>query len=102
MNSTAYYVHCTPLTSRNRRVAVMSRQLTVFTFVTLLSLASSALADGKLLAVNVYPPDIRLNTKADLQRFVVVATRDDGVTLDVTSTAKVKFADPKLCRLENS
>ena len=38
--------------------------------------------------VNVYPPDINLSTKADLQRFIVVATRDDGVTLDVTSAGR--------------
>ena len=41
----------------------------------------------KIIAVNVYPPDINLSTKLDSQRFLVVATREDGVTLDVTQLA---------------
>ena len=70
--------------------------------VATLALATTALAEPQITAVNVYPPDINLNTKADLQRFVVVATRDDGVTLDVTGQAAVKLVDPSLCRLESN
>src|SRR5688500_785695 len=67
-----------------------------------LMLAAAAAADGKITGVQVYPPDIHLSTKADLQRIIVVATRDDGVTLDVTAAAKVELADSKLCRLDKN
>jgi hypothetical protein len=67
-----------------------------------LTLATAALADGKITGINVYPPDIELSTSEDLQRFIVVATRDDGVTLDVTNEAKLTLADPKLCQLEKN
>lgn len=70
--------------------------------LTTFALAATALAAGPLNSVAVYPPDINLNTKADLQRFIIVATREDGVTLDVTAQADIKLADPKLCRLENN
>ncbi len=49
--------------------------------------------EPKLTALNIYPPEINLQTKEDLQRYIVVATRSDGVTLDVTSQAEVKLAD---------
>ena len=62
--------------------------------------ASAAWAEPKLTALHVYPPDINLNTKADLQKFVVVATRDDGVTLDVTKQAAVKLVDASLCKVD--
>src|SRR5690349_19495943 len=63
---------------------------------------TAALAEDKLASLAVYPADINLNTKADSQRFIVVATRDDGVTLDVTNQATAKLADAKLCRLDKS
>src|SRR5204863_6371485 len=59
-------------------------------------------ADGRVTTLAVYPPDISLTTKADSQRFIVVATRDDGVTLDVTTQAAAKLVDSKLCRLDKS
>lgn len=48
----------------------------------------------------VYPPDIQLTTKADRQSFVVVATRSDEVTLDVTAEAQAAVADPNCAKLE--
>jgi hypothetical protein len=74
----------------------------VLAIATALALAAPAWAEGKIASVNVYPPEINLNSRLDLQRFIVVATRDDGVTLDVTGQAAVKLADPKLCRLDKS
>lgn len=65
-----------------------------------LMLAGTALAEPKVASIAVYPPDVQLNTKADLQRFVVVATRDDGVTLDVTAQASVKLAAEGIARLD--
>lgn len=73
-------------------------------FVALLSLiaASAAYAEPKVTALNVYPPDINLQTKQDLQRFIVVATRDDGVTLDVTGQCTVKIAAANLVRQDKN
>jgi len=67
-----------------------------------LALSTTALADGQITSVTVYPPDINLNTKSDLARFIVVATRSDGVTLDVTGQAAVKLVDGKLCQLNKN
>src|SRR5262245_40922524 len=67
-----------------------------------LALATTAWADPAITTLNVYPPDISLNTKLDLQRFIVVATRDDGVTLDVTGQAALKLVDAKLCRIDKN
>ena len=71
-------------------------------FLAMLALAATAHAEPAITAINVYPPDISLNSKADLQRFIVVATRDDGVTLDVTAQAAAKLVDANLCRLDKS
>jgi hypothetical protein len=75
-----------------------------FLFALLLSvgIVSPALAEPAITALNVYPPDINLNTKNDLQRFVVVATRDDGVTLDVTGASAIKLVDSNLARLDKN
>ena len=64
--------------------------------------ASVASADTTIVDVQVYPPDVHLSTKVDLQRFIVVATRKDGVTLDVTAAASVKVVDPNLCKLDKN
>nr|WP_236262072.1 DUF1549 domain-containing protein [Pirellula staleyi] len=64
--------------------------------------ASVAIADTTIVDVQVYPPDVHLSTKVDLQRFIVVATRKDGVTLDVTAAASVKVVDPNLCKLDKN
>jgi hypothetical protein len=51
-------------------------------------------------SISVYPPDISLETKLDSQRFIVVAARDDGVTLDVTKEASVRLANAQVARLD--
>lgn len=71
-----------------------------FALVLCLSLASHANAQTKVASIAVYPADIQLNTKADLQRVIVVATRDDGVTLDVTAQAQVKLAQEGIAKLD--
>jgi hypothetical protein len=63
---------------------------------------SATWAEPSITKLDVYPPDINLATKADLQRYVVVATRDDGVTLDVTAQSAVKLVDSGLCRHEKN
>jgi len=71
-------------------------------WVLVLGWMGPSLAEEKLVQLAVYPPDIHLRTAADSQRFIVVATRDDGVTLDVTASAEVRLADEKLCRREGN
>src|SRR5688572_15946767 len=66
----------------------------------LLSAPNFALAEAKIPGINVYPPDVKVNTKLDRQRFIVVAKRDDGVTLDVTKQATAKLADATFAKLE--
>ncbi len=63
--------------------------------------AGVASAQSNLTGIQVYPPDINLSTKLDLQRFIVVASRADGVTIDVTKMATAKLANPAFARLDN-
>lgn len=63
-------------------------------------LAGPAASAAELTRIDVYPPDIQLNTNRDFQRLIVVATRDDGVTTDVTHAAAIRLADPALARLD--
>lgn len=53
-------------------------------------------------SLTVYPPQISLATNNDYQNVVVVATRADGVTTDVTSKAELKLADGKLAKLDGT
>jgi hypothetical protein len=80
----------------------MQKHSLAFSLLALSLLTTAASAQQKFTSLNVYPPDVHLSTKQDLQRFVVVATRDDGVTLDVTAQATIKLADDKLCKLDKS
>jgi len=52
--------------------------------------------------IDVYPPNVHLSNSLDRQPFVVVATRNDGVTEDVTGRAKAVLKDMKLARLEKN
>jgi len=65
-----------------------------------LGLTTTAAWAANVTRIDVYPPDVHLNTKLDFQRLIVVATRDDGVTLDVTTAAAVRLADPAPARLD--
>jgi hypothetical protein len=65
------------------------------------AMAAPEAASTAVVKMEVFPPDVNLNTKRDWQKFIVVATRSDGVTLDVTKEAQVKLADAKLARIEN-
>ncbi|MES1213181.1 MAG: hypothetical protein ABUL64_01210, partial [Singulisphaera sp.] len=56
----------------------------------------SAWADAPVAKIEVFPPDVELSTSRDSQRMVVMATRTDGVTLDVTGQAQFKPANPAL------
>jgi len=64
-------------------------------------LNARAAEQPKISALNVYPPTIQLDSKTDIQRIVVTATREDGVTLDVTKQAAVSL-NADCVRVENS
>lgn len=49
--------------------------------------------------ISLYPNAIQLNGSQDFQGVVVVATRDDGVTLDVTQQVTWSITDPELADL---
>ncbi|MBX7074499.1 MAG: DUF1549 domain-containing protein [Pirellulales bacterium] len=59
-------------------------------------------AEKAITRIDVFPPDVQLTTNRDRQSFIVVATRSDDVTLDVTSEAKVAVANPALVKLEGA
>jgi len=59
-----------------------------------------AAADPVAGKLDVYPPDVNLNTSRDTQSFIAVVTRADGVTRDVTAEVKATLANPALAKIE--
>jgi hypothetical protein len=53
-----------------------------------------------IVKVEVFPPDMILETKRDWQSLVVLATYEDDTTLDVTPNSVFEFADPSLVSLK--
>ncbi len=51
--------------------------------------------------LDIYPPEVQLRTSTARQRIIVVATRPDGVTEDVTAKAKIVPADAKIAGIAN-
>jgi hypothetical protein len=77
---------------------------TILAIAVLFTFVGNSLAqepEPKLTGIAVYPPDIRLETKVDRQSFIVVATREDGVTFDVTKSAQVKLGDETKAKIDN-
>jgi len=68
----------------------------------LVALAAGGTSWGQTPAgqLAIYPPDMQLTTSGDRQMFVVVFTRPDGVTEDVTAAAKASLADPAFARID--
>ncbi|HEV3448363.1 MAG TPA: DUF1549 domain-containing protein, partial [Gemmataceae bacterium] len=64
--------------------------------------ASAWTASPALTTVEVFPPEISLNTSRARQMFIVKATYADGITRDVTSESKAAFANPALARLDKN
>ncbi len=86
------------------RILQSSRRMPAGTAViTLIGLAVTAGSAAAATArIDVYPPDIKLNTRLARQQVIVVATRDDGVTEDVTTQASLALRNPEAARLEGS
>ncbi len=59
-----------------------------------------ASAGAPPVRIDFYPPDVQLVTSRARQRYLVVATRADGVTEDVTARAQVVPADSKIVRVD--
>jgi len=68
----------------------------------LLWLAAGPAVAQEIERINLYPPDVQLTTAKDRQSFIVVATRTDDVTLDVTDQVEIKLGNPALARLEGN
>jgi hypothetical protein len=67
------------------------------------ALAHIALAQAPALtALEVFPPEININTSRGQQAFVVKATYADGITRDVTAEAKASFANAGLVKLSGN
>ncbi len=64
--------------------------------------ASDVRAEAAIVKVDVFPAEVELNTARDRQSLVVMATREDGVTLDVTTQAQWKVADPAMVKLDGA
>jgi len=67
-----------------------------------LALPLAALAAPSLVEVRVFPPDITLNSKQDLQSVIVQAIYSDSTTRDVTTQAQFSLSDKTLARMEKS
>ncbi len=86
----------------------MSRQQSWKRWLGSCSIALSALGAGSVFAagpvtkLEVFPPDVNLNTARDHQKVIAVATCADGVTLDVTKQAQFKLANGSLAKLDGS
>jgi hypothetical protein len=77
--------------------------MTVAVLLTLGFLASSASAKSPALTdLQVFPPEISLNSAAARQRVVVQATYADGTTRDVTAQANCKLAAGKVARFDHA
>ena len=67
-----------------------------------LVLAFTSIANAATARLDLFPPEIQLRTNTARQQVVVVATRPDGVTEDVTAKAKLTAADARIAAVENA
>jgi hypothetical protein len=80
------------------------------TAILILILAAFPGADGgamgadapALTALEIFPPEINIQTSRARQSFVVKATYADGITRDVTAEAKPVLSNPALARIDNN
>ncbi len=78
-------------------------KLSKYLFTLLAGLASTgvACAETTFEALQVYPPEIRMNSAAAYQNVVAVARRSDGVTVDVTDQVQWQLSDPALAKIDS-
>lgn len=80
----------------------MSMLRKIIALVVTVSTFANITGAAEITAVDVYPPTIELTSQRDRQGYVVVATRDDGVTLDLTKLATATIGDAAFARREES
>ena len=49
----------------------------------------------------IYPSEIRISSQSDAQHLVAVATRADGITVDVSDQVAWRIENPALAKIEN-
>jgi hypothetical protein len=78
----------------------MAMQRYIFAALALAAAIGTAAAQSPLSSLEVYPPDINLESARDRQSFIVQAWFADGLSRDVTNEAKVSLANAALVRRE--
>ncbi len=82
------------------RYHALFKRVISFAFAGLMFASSAQGEPAALTDLQVYPPDVHLDTFRSRQSFVVQATYTDGITRDVTAEAKATLANPALVKLE--
>jgi hypothetical protein len=85
-----------------RRNFVIRNACTRCAIVIAVLFCASAARAAEVTSIAVYPPETKLNTKLARQGFIVIANRDDGVTLDITKSVSAKVANPAFVRLDGT
>jgi hypothetical protein len=62
---------------------------------------ASAEAPVTWQSLAVYPPAIRISAQNDTQHFIAVATRTDGITVDVSDQVQWRLENPAVARIDN-
>ncbi|HEX4797468.1 MAG TPA: DUF1549 and DUF1553 domain-containing protein [Humisphaera sp.] len=63
-------------------------------------MTANARAESPAPKFDVFPPEINLDTAADVQSIVARITQPDGVTRDVTADLKFEISDSKLAKID--
>ena len=90
--------------NRYRRTMIVGRNMAMVLWAVFAGVfgQAEAWADAALTRLDVYPPNVNLSSLRDHQQLVAIATRSDGVTLDVTAQAQLSLANPAFARLEGA
>jgi hypothetical protein len=80
----------------------MSMNRSFFAALVLAVSSAVAAAQAPLASLEVFPPDINLETARDRQSFIVQAWFADGLSRDVTAEAKVAVANAALVKVEGN
>jgi hypothetical protein len=86
----------------SRRRFFVSRNAIAPCVLVLAVLFGASTQSAEVTSIAVYPPDAKLNTKLARQGFIVLASRDDGVTLDITKSVSAKVANGAIVRLDGT
>src|SRR5688572_29035919 len=85
-----------------RRIPVNRNATARLSLVLAVLFYASAASAAEVTNIVIYPPEAKLNTKLARQGFIVLATRDDGVTLDITKSVSATVANGAFVRLDGT